>query len=208
MPTEEAPDEICVARTSHGPEPVSGEAAIAACKRLALTERASRNIKALRLNVRLFHVCSERRMRAHVILCMLAGPSSGKCGTSSHRSCSRMADARRRFEITQILVAIGRIPVAEVVRDTTRGAASGRRAAKAAAVAALAASQHFGIWHNASHCPRNPAAQHSQRSAALKITNVFCCPQEHSTNGNFKSHYPIATAALMCKTNRRVKNPS
>ena len=69
---ESALDGIYVVRTSLGKESIGGEAAVAAYKSLALVERAFRTMKTSGLRVRPFHVYSERRVRAHVFLCMLA----------------------------------------------------------------------------------------------------------------------------------------
>ena len=59
-------------RTSLGKKSIGGEAAVAAYKNLALVERAFRTLKSSGLKVRPLHVYSERRVRAHVFLCMLA----------------------------------------------------------------------------------------------------------------------------------------
>ena len=69
---EAALDGLYVVRTSLGKESIGGEAAVAAYKRLALVERAFRTMKTAGLRVRPFHVYSEKRVRAHVFLCMLA----------------------------------------------------------------------------------------------------------------------------------------
>ena len=69
---EAALDGIYVVRTSLGKEAAGSGAAVTAYKSLALVERAFRTMKSSGLRVRPFHVYSERRVRAHVFLCMLA----------------------------------------------------------------------------------------------------------------------------------------
>ena len=69
---EAALDGIYVVRASLGKEAVGSGAAVAAYKSLALVERAFRTMKTSGLKVRPFHVCNEKRVRAHVFLCMLA----------------------------------------------------------------------------------------------------------------------------------------
>ncbi len=65
-------DGLYVIRTSLPKERLDGPAAVAAYKSLAHVERAFRSMKTVDLNVRpVFHY-SERRVRAHVFLCMLA----------------------------------------------------------------------------------------------------------------------------------------
>ena len=69
---ETALDGLYVIRTSLDAAQLDGPAAVAAYKSLAHVERAFRSIKTVDLNVRpVFHY-SERRVRAHVFLCMLA----------------------------------------------------------------------------------------------------------------------------------------
>ncbi len=69
---EAALDGLYVIRTSLSAEQLDGPAAVAAYKSLAQVERAFRSIKTVDLQVRpVFHY-SEKRVRAHVFLCMLA----------------------------------------------------------------------------------------------------------------------------------------
>ncbi len=69
---EAALDGIYVVRASLGKEAAGSGAAVAAYKSLAFVERAFRTMKTSGLRVRPFHVYNERRVRAHVFLCMLA----------------------------------------------------------------------------------------------------------------------------------------
>jgi transposase len=69
---EAALDGLYVIRTSLSAAELDASAAVAAYKSLAHVERAFRSMKTVDLNVRpVFHY-SERRVRAHVFLCMLA----------------------------------------------------------------------------------------------------------------------------------------
>ena len=69
---EAALDGIYVVRASLGKVAAGNEAAVAAYKSLGLVERAFRTMKTSGLRVRPFHDYNERRVRAHVFLCMLA----------------------------------------------------------------------------------------------------------------------------------------
>ena len=65
-------DGIYVIRTSLPKDAIGAEAAVAAYKSLALVERAFRTLKGIDLAVRPVHHWLDRRVRAHVFLCMLA----------------------------------------------------------------------------------------------------------------------------------------
>jgi transposase len=69
---EAALDGLYVIRTSLPKEQLDGAQAVAAYKSLAQVERAFRSMKTVDLNVRPVFVYSEARVRAHVLLCMLA----------------------------------------------------------------------------------------------------------------------------------------
>jgi transposase len=69
---EEALDGIYVIRTSLSSDKLSSEAAVTAYKQLSLVEQAFRCFKSIDLKVRPIHHRLERRVRAHVFLCMLA----------------------------------------------------------------------------------------------------------------------------------------
>jgi hypothetical protein len=69
---EAALDGIYVIRTSLPPETSSSEEAVRCYKSLATVERAFRSLKSVDLKVRPIHHRSPERVRAHVLLCMLA----------------------------------------------------------------------------------------------------------------------------------------
>jgi hypothetical protein len=69
---EAALDGIYVIRTSVSQDALSSEDAVRAYKRLAAVERAFRSLKTVDLKVRPIYHWLERRVRAHVFLCMLA----------------------------------------------------------------------------------------------------------------------------------------
>jgi len=69
---EAALDGIYVIRTSVPKEALSSEEAVHAYKRLAAVERAFRSLKSVDLKVRPIHHRDPDRVRAHVLLCMLA----------------------------------------------------------------------------------------------------------------------------------------
>ena len=69
---EKALDGIYVIRTSLPSENLTSEAAVTAYKQLSLVEQAFRCFKSIDLKVRPIHHRLERRVRAHVFLCMLA----------------------------------------------------------------------------------------------------------------------------------------
>ena len=65
-------DGICVVRTSLPHTEIGAEQAVESYKALSRVERSFRILKADRLQVRPIQLYSERRVRAHVFLCMLA----------------------------------------------------------------------------------------------------------------------------------------
>ena len=65
-------DGLYVIRTSLSTEQIGSEAAVAAYKSLALVERAFRTLKGVDMQVRPVHHWLDRRVKAHVFLCMLA----------------------------------------------------------------------------------------------------------------------------------------
>jgi transposase len=69
---EKALDGIYVIRTSLSSDKMASEAAVTAYKQLSLVEQAFRCFKSIDLKVRPIHHRLERRVRAHVFLCMLA----------------------------------------------------------------------------------------------------------------------------------------
>lgn len=69
---EEALDGMYVIRTDLKPREFSAEETVRAYKRLSRVERAFRSLKTVDLRVRPIHHRRERRVRAHVFLCMLA----------------------------------------------------------------------------------------------------------------------------------------
>jgi len=69
---EEALDGIYVIRTSLSSDKLSSDATVTAYKQLSLVEQAFRCFKSIDLKVRPIHHRLERRVRAHVFLCMLA----------------------------------------------------------------------------------------------------------------------------------------
>ncbi|MGH7429375.1 MAG: IS1634 family transposase, partial [Candidatus Methylomirabilaceae bacterium] len=69
---EAALDGIYVIRTRVPKEALSSEEAVRAYKRLAAVERAFRSLKSVDLKVRPIHHRDSDRVRAHVLLCMLA----------------------------------------------------------------------------------------------------------------------------------------
>jgi hypothetical protein len=69
---EAALDGIYVVRTSVAATALASEEAVRAYKRLAQVERAFRSLKSVDLKVRPIHHRLEDRVRAHVLLCMLA----------------------------------------------------------------------------------------------------------------------------------------
>jgi transposase len=70
--TEKALDGFYIIRTNVSADRLSSTEAVRAYKRLAVAERAFRGIKADDLQVRPFRHYLERRVRAHIFLCMLA----------------------------------------------------------------------------------------------------------------------------------------
>jgi len=69
---EAALDGLYVVRTSVGAERLSAEDTVLSYKRLSQVERAFRTLKSLDLEVRPIRHSRERRVRAHIFLCMLA----------------------------------------------------------------------------------------------------------------------------------------
>jgi hypothetical protein len=69
---EAALDGIYVLRTSVAPERLTGVDVVRAYKRLAHVERAFRGFKSIDLQVRPIHHRTSDRVRAHILLCMLA----------------------------------------------------------------------------------------------------------------------------------------
>jgi len=69
---EAALDGIYIIRTSVSKEALSSEEAVRAYKRLAAVERAFRSLKSVDLKVRPIHHRDPDRVRAHVLVCMLA----------------------------------------------------------------------------------------------------------------------------------------
>jgi len=70
--TEAALDGIYVIRTTVGPEQMDPAKVVATYKTLARVERAFRSIKAIDVDLRPIHHHLETRVRAHVLICMLA----------------------------------------------------------------------------------------------------------------------------------------
>jgi Transposase DDE domain len=69
---EAALDGIYVIRTSVSATALSADEAVRSYKRLAQVERAFRSLKSVDLKVRPIHHRLEQRVRAHILLCMLA----------------------------------------------------------------------------------------------------------------------------------------
>lgn len=69
---ETALDGIYVLRTSVAPETLDAEGTVQAYKGLSVVEQAFRSYKSIDLKVRPIHHRREQRVRAHVLLCMLA----------------------------------------------------------------------------------------------------------------------------------------
>jgi transposase len=69
---EAALDGFYVIRTNVGPKQLSSEDTVACYKRLARVERAFRSLKTVDLKIRPIHHHLADRVRAHVLLCMLA----------------------------------------------------------------------------------------------------------------------------------------
>lgn len=69
---EAALDGIYVIRTSVPAERLSAEAAVSGYKSLSHAERAFRTFKSIDLRVRPIHHWTASRVRAHILLCMLA----------------------------------------------------------------------------------------------------------------------------------------
>jgi len=69
---EELLDGIDVVRTSEPPERLSAADGVRSSKRLALVEQAFRCLKGIDLLVRPIHHCTAERVRAHILLCLLA----------------------------------------------------------------------------------------------------------------------------------------
>lgn len=70
--TEAALDGIYVVRTSLTSDRLQAQGVVRAYKQLSVVERAFRSYKSIDLKVRPIHHRLERRVRAHVLLCMLA----------------------------------------------------------------------------------------------------------------------------------------
>jgi len=70
--TEASLDGIYVIRTSLAAERISAEDAVRSYKLLSQVERAFRSMKTMDLKVRPIHHHLEKRVRAHIFLCMLA----------------------------------------------------------------------------------------------------------------------------------------
>src|ERR1019366_521935 len=70
--TEAALDGIYVIRTTIGPEQMDPAKVVATYKSLARVERDFRPLKAIDVDLRPIHHYTETRVRAHVIICMLA----------------------------------------------------------------------------------------------------------------------------------------
>jgi hypothetical protein len=69
---EAALDGIYVIRTTIGPEQMDAAKVVATYKSLARVERDFRSLKAIDLDLRPIHHYTETRVRAHVLICMLA----------------------------------------------------------------------------------------------------------------------------------------
>jgi transposase len=69
---EQSLDGIYVIRTSVGPEALSSQQVVASYKSLSGVERAFRSLKTVDLQVRPIHHRLPNRVRAHILLCMLA----------------------------------------------------------------------------------------------------------------------------------------
>jgi hypothetical protein len=69
---EAALDGIYVVRTTVSAQKLSADHVVGSYKSLARVERAFRSIKTVQLNIRPIHHRKEKRVRAHVLLCMLA----------------------------------------------------------------------------------------------------------------------------------------
>jgi len=117
---EEALDGLYVLRTSVSAEEMSTDEVVRSYKDLAVIERAFRSLKSMQLRVRPIHHRKADRVRAHVLLCMLAyyvewhmrkalapllfhdeDPVAARAGRSSpvapaHRSSGAEAKARRK----------------------------------------------------------------------------------------------------------------
>jgi len=70
--TDAALDGIYVLRTSVAPEQANAAETVLAYKRLATVERAFRSLKSVDLNIRPIHHRLPDRVRAHVLICLLA----------------------------------------------------------------------------------------------------------------------------------------
>jgi transposase len=70
--TEVMPDGIYVIRTSEPAEHLTASDSVRSYKRLALVEQASRSLKGIDLLVRPIHHRTADRVRAHILLCLLA----------------------------------------------------------------------------------------------------------------------------------------
>ena len=69
---EQSLDGIYVIRTSVGPEALSSQQVVASYKSLSGVERAFRSLKTVDLHIRPIHHRLPNRVRAHILLCMLA----------------------------------------------------------------------------------------------------------------------------------------
>ena len=69
---EEALDGIYVVRTDVSAEEIDAEQTVSAYKSLSVVERAFRTMKTVNLKIRPIHHRLEKRVRAHVLLCMLS----------------------------------------------------------------------------------------------------------------------------------------
>ena len=88
-------DGIYIVRTSLPADAIAADEAVDAYKALARIERAFRNLKTTRLEVRPIYVYSADHVRAHVFLCARSpATSSGTCVDASPRCCSRTTTPR------------------------------------------------------------------------------------------------------------------
>ncbi len=69
---EAALDGLYVVRTSLPEAELDGPGTVRACRRLSRVERAFRSLKTVNMKVRPVYRCAEDRVRAHVLICMLA----------------------------------------------------------------------------------------------------------------------------------------
>ena len=92
---EEQLDGLYIVRSNVEPEQFDAAQTVRAYKDLSKVERAFRSLKSVDLKVRPIHHRRADRVRAHVLLCMLAYSSSGTCATRWRRCCSTTTTRRR-----------------------------------------------------------------------------------------------------------------